>query len=160
MVAACKFLAWLACKKPRIFHCYYVLVHLPNYEDKLECLLYLLRKLYSFAAGDCGVDNADSLQNQEILLPGHLMSAFVKEKFDEFLAALRTGLTISLRRDYTATVNKINKEAFWSSQVDRFSMKSSGGIGKKVAYFLSTGNIVSTTGLDLMQVRERAYHVL
>jgi len=36
--------------------------------------------------------------------------------------------------------------------VDRYSGKSSGGIGKKVAHFLSTGNIISTTGLDLMQV--------
>jgi DNA-directed RNA polymerase I subunit RPA2 len=42
----------------------YVLIHLPDCKDKLECLLLMLRKLYSFAAGDCGVDNADSLQNQ------------------------------------------------------------------------------------------------
>ena len=130
----------------------YVLVHLPKYEDKLDCLLFLMRKLYSFAAGDCGVDNADSLQNQEILLPGHLMCAFVKEKFEEFLASLRTGLMGLLRRDYASTVSKMTKEVFWSAQVDRFSMKSSGGIGKKVAYLLSTGNIVSTSGLDLMQV--------
>ena len=130
----------------------YVLVHLPNYQDKLECLLFLLRKLYAFAAGDCGVDNADSLQNQEILLPGHLMSTFVKEKFDEFLSTLRAGLLGLLRKDYAGTCDKMGKEAFWSSQVDRFSMKSSGGIGKKVAHFLSTGNIISTSGLDLMQV--------
>lgn len=31
-------------------------------------------------------------------------------------------------------------------------MLSSGGIGKKVSHFLSTGNIISSTGLDLMQV--------
>lgn len=130
----------------------YVLLHLPDYKDKLECLLFMLRKLYSFAAGDCGVDNADSLQNQEILLPGHLMSAFLKEKFEEFLQALRSGLLGLLRKDYVGTCSKLQNTAFWGSQVDRFSMKSSGGIGKKVAHFLSTGNIVSTSGLDLMQV--------
>jgi DNA-directed RNA polymerase I subunit RPA2 len=47
----------------------YILIHLPNYSDKFECLIFIIRKLYSFAAGECGVDNADSLQNQEILLP-------------------------------------------------------------------------------------------
>lgn len=130
----------------------YILIHLPDYKDKLECLLFMLRKLYSFAAGDCGVDNADSLQNQEILLPGHLISTFVKEKFEEFLQGLRTGLLGLLRKDFAGTCSKLQSTNFWGSQVDRFSMKSSGGIGKKVAHFLSTGNIVSTTGLDLMQV--------
>ena len=60
----------------------------------------MLRKLYSFAAGDCGVDNADSLQNQEILLPGHLLCSFVKEKFDETLANIRLGLLKEMRMDY------------------------------------------------------------
>ena len=48
----------------------FVLIHLTKYGDKLEFLILLLRKLYSFAAGSSGVDNADSLQNQEILMPG------------------------------------------------------------------------------------------
>jgi DNA-directed RNA polymerase I subunit RPA2 len=130
----------------------YILIHLPNYTDKLECLIFMIRKLYAFAAGDCGPDNADSLQNQEILLPGHLLAAFVKEKFDEFLQSLRLGVLGLLRKDFAGTSAKLQSSNFWSTQVDRFSMKSSGGIGKKVAHFLSTGNIVSTTGLDLMQV--------
>jgi DNA-directed RNA polymerase I subunit RPA2 len=131
----------------------YILIHLPNYKDKLECLLLMLRKMYSFAAGDCGVDNADSLQNQEILLPGHLMCSFVKEKFEEFLQALRLGLITEMRRDFSRTVAKIQHDnKYWGKAVDRYSGKSSGGIGKKIQHFLSTGNIVSTTGLDLMQV--------
>jgi DNA-directed RNA polymerase I subunit RPA2 len=80
------------------------------------------------------------------------MSTFVKEKFDEFLQGLRLGLTIDLRRDFEKASKKLSDSTYWSKQVDRFSAKSSGGIGKKVAHFLSTGNIVSTTGLDLMQV--------
>ena len=130
----------------------YVLIHLEDYGDKLECMLMILRKLYSFAAGDCGEDSADSLQNQEILLPGHLASTFVKEKFDEFLQNLRQGISLDMRRDFPKTSSKLTENSYWSKQVDRFSNKSSGGIGKKVAHFLSTGNIVSSTGLDLMQV--------
>lgn len=130
----------------------YVLIHLPSYKDKLESLLLLLRKLYSFAAGDCGVDNADSLQNQELLLPGHLMSTFVKEKFDEMLQGIRLGMVTEMRKDYSRFTAKLQDSTFWGKLLDRYSGKSSGGIGKKVAHFMSTGNIVSSTGLDLMQV--------
>lgn len=129
-----------------------MLVHLDKYEDKLECLLFLLRKLYSFAAEDCGVDNADSLQNHEILLPGHLITAFVKEKFEEVLQQMRLALIKEMRQDFSRTLASIQDDKLWGRLVDRHSLISSGGIGKKVQHFLSTGNIVSTTGLDLMQV--------
>jgi DNA-directed RNA polymerase I subunit RPA2 len=128
----------------------YILIHLKSYPDKLECLLMMLRKLYAFAAGDCGVDNADSLQNQEILLPGHLMSAFVKEKFEEFLGRMRVSLATELRRSFDRTSAKLSDSKYWGNLIDR--CKSAGGVGKFVQYFLSTGNIVSSTGLDMMQV--------
>jgi DNA-directed RNA polymerase I subunit RPA2 len=130
----------------------YVLIHVASYKDKLECMLHLLRKLYSFAAGDCGVDNADSMQNQELLMPGHLMCTFVKEKFDEMLQAVRLGMVIEMRKDFSRFVGKIQDTSFWGKLVDRYSGNSSGGIGKKVGHFLSTGNVISTSGLDLMQV--------
>lgn len=130
----------------------YVLIHLPNYKDKLESLLFLLRKMYAFAAGDCGVDNADSMQNQEILLPGHLMIAFVKEKFEEMLQSIRLGLLKEMRTNFSKLTANIKDQRHWSKFVDRHSGMSAGGIGKKVQHLLSTGNIISTTGLDLMQV--------
>jgi DNA-directed RNA polymerase I subunit RPA2 len=130
----------------------FVLIHLQKYEDKLEGLLLMLRKLYSFAAGDSCVDNADSLQNQEILLPGHLMSTFVKEKFEECLQSMRLALLIDMRKDFAKMSAKLNDAKWWGPFVDRHSGKAGGGIGKKVQHFLSTGNIVSTSGLDLMQI--------
>ncbi|KAL7558519.1 hypothetical protein ACA910_008114 [Epithemia clementina (nom. ined.)] len=130
----------------------YILIHLENYRDKLECLLLMLRKLYSFASGDCGVDNSDSLQNQELLLPGHLLSAFLKEKFGEMVENVRLAILIDMRRNFEQTNRKLLTSDYWSKLVDRHSQNSSGGLGKRVAHFLSTGNIVSSTGLDLMQV--------
>ena len=130
----------------------YILIHLPDYKEKLECLLLLLRKLYSFAAGDCGVDNSDSLQNQELLLPGHLASTFIKEKFQEMLESIRNGMITEMRRDFSRFSSRLQDTKFWGKLVDRYSGNSSGGIGKKFAYLLSTGNIISSTGLDLMQV--------
>ena len=130
----------------------YILIHLTAYGDKLECLFLLLRKLYSFAAGDCGVDNADSLQNQEILLPGHLICSFVKEKFEEMLGAIQLGFMKELRMNYAKLISGIQDLKYINRMVDRNGMLGNGGIGKKVQHFLSTGNIISSTGLDLMQV--------
>jgi len=130
----------------------YVLIHLRKHTDKLECLLFLLRKLYAFAAGDCKADSTDSLQNQELLLPGHLITGFVKEKFEELLLAVRLGLVIGMRKDYTKIFANLHDAKFWNQMVDRHGALSSGGIGQKVNHFLSTGNIISSTGLDLMQV--------
>lgn len=130
----------------------YVLIHLKSYRDKLECLLLMMRKLYAFAVGECGVDNSDSLQNQEILLPGHLISAFIKEKFEELLQGVRLGLLIEARKDAAKVLASWQDSKFWLKLVERYASSSSGGIGKKFAHLLSTGNIVSTTGLDLMQV--------
>ena len=133
----------------------YVLIHLVNDGDKLECLLLLLRKLYSFAAGDSGADNADSLQNQEILTPGHLISAFVKEKFEEALQDMRNGILRDLRTDYSKFSQKLlrGEPNEWNRIMERHGgLRAGGGIGNKVKHFLSTGNIISTTGLDLMQV--------
>lgn len=80
------------------------------------------------------------------------MTAFVKEKFDEMLQAIRLGLVREMRLDFPKVVGSIQSAKFWGRMVDRHAGTSSGGIGKKVQHFLSTGNIISTTGLDLMQV--------
>ena len=41
-------------------------------QQKFDLLILMLRKLYAFVTGDILEDNADSLMNQEILVPGHL----------------------------------------------------------------------------------------
>ena len=114
----------------------YILIHCSSYRDKLECLLLVMRKLYAFAAGDCGVDNADSLQNQELLMPGHLLSTMVKEKFEEVLQTIRLGMTIEMRKDFKVFPRRINESGFWSKLMDRYSSNASGGIGKRIATFL------------------------
>jgi len=129
----------------------YILVHLRSRGDKLECLLLLLRKLYTFAAGECDVDNTDSLQNQELLLPGHIISNFVKEKFEEMIQSIRIGFMKEMRLDCAKFIASMSDINYLNRKIERYAMLSSGGIGKKVIHFLSTGNIISTTGLDLMQ---------
>ena len=45
----------------------------------------------------------------------------------------------------------LNDAAWWRKLVER-----RGDIGRKVAYLLATGNLVSSTGLDMQQVRAPA----
>lgn len=64
----------------------FVLVHLPPDapRDKFNLLVLMLRKLYAFVSGVVTEDNADSLVNQELLLSGHLLQVYLKEKLFEF----------------------------------------------------------------------------
>ena len=68
------------------------------------------------------------------------------------LIAIRLGFLKEMQGDYGRFVAKLNDSTFWNKAIDRFGNLGSGGIGRKVQVFLSTGNIVSSTGLDLMQV--------
>ena len=123
-------------------------VHVKDVNAKLECLLHMLRKLFAFAEGKCAADNADALMNHELLLPGHLITTYVKEKLDETLLAVRTAVLRDYRSDKAKCIASIKTPKYFQKHFDRFG----GGIGSKIGTFLSTGNIVSSTGLDLMQV--------
>ncbi|GMH52987.1 hypothetical protein TL16_g01352 [Triparma laevis f. inornata] len=130
----------------------FVMIHCAKNAEKAECILLALRKLYSFVQGDCAADNADSMQNQELLLPGHLICTFVKEKVEETIASIVMGVRKEIRMDYGKVLAEYETPKFWTRICDRYGGGSGGNIGKKVAHFLSTGNIISSTGLDLMQV--------
>lgn len=105
----------------------------------------MIRKLYSLVGGECCADNPDSPQHQEILMPGFLYGMILKEKLDEYLHGIRLQMVQDLRRQVvgcdltdnkyiTKTINRVNAD-----------------IGKKLQYFLATGNLVTPSGLDLQQ---------
>lgn len=58
----------------------------------------MMRKLYSLVAGDCCVDNPDSPQHQEVLMPGFLYGQIIKERLDEVLSAVRSQIAGDVRR--------------------------------------------------------------
>ena len=124
-----------------------VLVHLTNDSDKFDLLIYMLQKLYALAHGECAADNPDSLQCQETLLGGHLMLAITKEKIGEWLATLKQTVLKDIRNSYVHL--DFHKKEYMQKVFQRSS--SAQDIGRKLQYFLSTGNIVSSSGLDLQQ---------
>ncbi len=69
----------------------YIFIHLPESRpaDKLSILLAMGHKLYAQVAGAACDDNADALTHHEIMLPGHLLLKFMKEKLQDSLSLLK-----------------------------------------------------------------------
>ncbi|KAI9048357.1 hypothetical protein LZ554_008149 [Drepanopeziza brunnea f. sp. 'monogermtubi'] len=134
-----------------------VLVHLGNVNvthvqdsDKFKMLLFMTRKLYALVAGDCAVDNPDAVQHQEILLGGFLYGMIIKERLDDWMTR-QLGLAI---RQYVQKNPEISftRPEFLKQFPVKLCGKTNENLGSALEYFLSTGNLVSPTGLDLQQV--------
>ena len=126
----------------------YLFVHTDDFECKLECLLHMLRKLFAFAQGKCEPDNADALMSHEILLPGHLMTLYVKEKMEDVFINVKQNVMRDYRLNQTKTMVELRGPKIYQRLFQRFA----GTLTNRICTFLSTGNIISSTGLDLMQV--------
>ncbi|KIV91959.1 hypothetical protein PV10_06445 [Exophiala mesophila] len=133
-----------------------VLPHLGNYDvtpaqnnDKFQLILFMIRKLYSLAAGDCTLDNPDAVSNQEVLLGGFLYGMLLKENIYEWLVSIGAAA-----RDYLRMKGggQFSDPSFETDFLTRIVRRTNENIAGKLEYFLSTGNLVSQTGLDLSQV--------
>ncbi|RLN67078.1 hypothetical protein BBJ29_004998 [Phytophthora kernoviae] len=126
----------------------YLFVHIPKGEkgrtQKVELLCLMLRKLYAFAKGDVPEDNADSVMNHELLLPGHLYLMILKEKLQEMLQSMRANiLKETSNRKKTVVMDQVFLRKMWDRTPN---------VGHAMTYFLNTGNLRSSSGLDLLQV--------
>ncbi|OLY82623.1 putative DNA-directed RNA polymerase I subunit RPA2 [Smittium mucronatum] len=122
-----------------------VMVHLSNWNDKYNMLIFMIRKLYALVSGKCQADNPDSLQNQEVYMPGFLYLNIIKEKIQDILTAIRTQVTMDLRKN--PEIVKFTDINYISKMLKRVPMD----VGMKLQYFLATGNLVSKTGMNLQQ---------
>lgn len=132
-----------------------VLVHLGNVDvtesqniDKFKMLLFMIRKLYCLVNGECAVDNPDAVSSQEILLPGFLYGMIIKEKLDDWLRSLHSACQEWCSRNDKAPFTHPNFIKDFPTKILKRTNENVGGL---LEYFLSTGNLVSPTGLDLQQ---------
>lgn len=128
---------------------HFLFVHLDDGQDKWNLLVAMLQKLYALVEGVIVPDSPDSLHCQEVLLPGHLMAMMVKEKLQDYLGGVRDVFLKDLRpgASFAAKVNLADR-----TYIDSLLLRNPVDIGKKIEYFMSTGNLVSQSGLDLSQV--------
>ncbi|KAJ5605706.1 hypothetical protein N7510_008487 [Penicillium lagena] len=132
-----------------------VLPHLGNYNvtetqdyDKFKMILFMIRKLYALVSGDCAPDNPDAVSNQEVLLGGFLYGMILKERIEEWLRSFGP-----ITRDWCIRNSgaKFTDSSFERDFLAKIVKRSNENLGNALEYFLSTGNLVSPTGLDLQQ---------
>ncbi|KAF2102220.1 beta and beta-prime subunits of DNA dependent RNA-polymerase [Rhizodiscina lignyota] len=116
--------------------------------DKFRMLIFMIRKLYALAAGECATDNPDAVSNQEILLGGFLYGMILKERLEEYLFAIRNDMTIYFRN---AGYPPMTTQQFLKDLDAKVLRKTDSNLGGRMEYFLSTGNLSSPSGLDLQQ---------
>lgn len=123
----------------------FVFIHLDHPLDKFNLLLQMLHKLYALANGKCCEDNPDANTFHEILLPGHLLCKFMKEKLEDCLARFAA----QVRREMTERPETVDllSENYMRKVADKAMLD----VGAMMEYMLSTGNLVSRSGLDLSQ---------
>ena len=133
-----------------------VLVHLGNVsvkpsqdQDKFNMLVFMIRKLYALAAGDCSPDNPDAVSCQEVLLGGFLYGMIIKEKIESWM----TSLSGALRHwaDSSSRVIPFASSLFMKDVFPKLLKRMPAGVGGALEYFLSTGNLSSYSGLDMQQ---------
>ncbi|XP_002742157.1 DNA-directed RNA polymerase I subunit RPA2-like [Saccoglossus kowalevskii] len=119
-----------------------ICVHLTNNMDKFNTLVYMVRKLFAFANGECAAENADSTMNQEVLMGGHLYLMYLKEKMVDWLVSVRYSIEKQA---------KVKGQSFVLNSTTLNSAVGRTNLSHAVEYLLKTGNLNSKTGLGLMQ---------
>lgn len=115
--------------------------------EKSAMLLFMIRKLYALVEGECAADSPDSVQCQEVLLPGALYGMIIKERMEEWLLSIG----LSIRDNAQGQPFSFLDRDFEKNFISRVLRRTNENIGQALEYFLSTGNLVSPTGLDLQQ---------
>ncbi|XP_020263709.1 DNA-directed RNA polymerase I subunit 2 isoform X2 [Asparagus officinalis] len=122
----------------------YIFVHLTSNHDKFNLLIFMLQKLYALVDQTAAPDNGDVLQNQEVLLPGHLISIYLKEKVVEWLRRSRRLLAEEMAKSKDFSIKD-------PEQVKKFLARSSVSIGRSIESMLKVGRLATASSLDLPQ---------
>lgn len=118
-----------------------ILIHLDDHSDKFNFIVLMTQKLFQCAQNKYKIENSDSVMMQEVLLGGHLYQKVIKDRIENWLEQVRYAIL------------KQSEQSNFVLNVTAFTQacKIAGSIERSVGNFLSTGNLVSKSGLGLMQ---------
>ena len=112
-----------------------------NKQNLIFCVFF--EKLYALVSGLISPDNLDATMNQEILLPGQVYLGLLSEKLQDILIATKARIA----KDLKGKVNKLRD----SNYIKKLLTSQALAVGKKMEYFLATGNLITHSNLDLQQ---------
>ncbi|CAH8299301.1 unnamed protein product [Eruca vesicaria subsp. sativa] len=124
----------------------YIFVHLDNDDDKFNLLIFIIQKLFSLVDQTSLPDNPDSLQNQEVLVPGHLVTIYLKEKLEEWLRKCKS--VIEEEMGNVKSKFDFENHADIKKLMNRNLPRS---IGKSIESLLTSGCMTTRSSLDLQQ---------
>ena len=124
----------------------YCLIHLNDNIDKVRLYALMARKLFRLSLKRSMVDNPDSPENHEALLPGHLFQSFTREIVESSMELIK-GLMI---KDYRYRAAQGDDEI--GANALGFACGKMGDIGRDLNYLIATGNLRSKSGLGLQQM--------
>ncbi|XP_074576381.1 DNA-directed RNA polymerase I subunit 2-like [Curcuma longa] len=123
----------------------YIFIHLGSNHDKFNLLIFMLQKLYALVDQTAAPDNPDTLQHQEVLLPGHLIAIYLKEKLQVWLRKARQQLLDELaKKERTFDIKSV-------TQVKKIVANNSTNIGRVIESMIKIGRLNTLSGLDLPQ---------
>nr|CAB3499265.1 unnamed protein product [Digitaria exilis] len=122
----------------------FVFVHLENNHDKFNLLIFMLQKLYALVDQTASPDNADALQFQEALLPGHLITVFLKDRLQDWLRKSKRIILEEATKNKSFDLNN-------ALEVRKFLTKHTTSVGRAIESMIKIGKVNSQSGLDLPQ---------
>ncbi|WOL19443.1 DNA-directed RNA polymerase I subunit 2 [Canna indica] len=123
----------------------YIFVHLTSNHDKFNLLIFMLQKLFALVDQTSAPDNPDALQNHEVLLPGHLIAIYLKEKVQDWLRKSKRQILDDIaKKEKTFDIKNL-------MQVKKIFSRTSGTVGRAVEGLIKIGRLNSQSGLDLPQ---------
>ncbi|OMO87241.1 hypothetical protein COLO4_20729 [Corchorus olitorius] len=153
----------------------YIFVHLDDNNDKFNLLIFMVQKLFSLVDQTSTPDNTDSLQNQEILLAGHLITIYLKINNKMASAKFNQKQNELVIIDLVIAIDEQEKLEDWmrkgkllieetiknkSKNFDFNSVKDikkvmeknrAAQVSSAIENLLKTGTLLTQTGLDLQQ---------
>eukprot|EP00933_Yihiella_yeosuensis_P003699 TRINITY_DN10686_c0_g2_i1.p1 TRINITY_DN10686_c0_g2~~TRINITY_DN10686_c0_g2_i1.p1 ORF type:complete len:1146 (+),score=200.10 TRINITY_DN10686_c0_g2_i1:3-3440(+) len=131
----------------------FFLVHTEDGWLKLNTLCVMFQKLIGLVKGEVEPDNQDTMSSHEVLHPGQLYGMVLKECLEVMMLKMRGLIRKFTRRDGNDKSRHQWKE-FLNAQSPAFRkvVLAANDITKRMQNFLSTGNVTSRSGLDLMQI--------
>lgn len=87
------------------------------------------------------IEGADGVMMQEILLGGHLYQKVLKDRVESWLQSVKMNI-LKRATDESYTLSRVNLMT---------AIKLGSSLERSFENFLSTGNLVSNSGLGLMQ---------
>eukprot|EP00923_Selenidium_pygospionis_P040052 GHVN01069376.1.p1 GENE.GHVN01069376.1~~GHVN01069376.1.p1 ORF type:complete len:959 (+),score=108.46 GHVN01069376.1:75-2951(+) len=127
----------------------FILVHCSSWTAKFECLVLMYRKVLALYRGDISAENLDSFALQEVILPGQLMAAVLKDALYNVLFKIKVQYMMDIRSARMAGTECLSLTRD-PNHLDSMLRRASIEVGYRLNYFLATGNI-KTFQLDLQQ---------